>query len=298
MSRLVSTARMTSGQVCRPHFHSPLHPWISAEGKQPMLPHPAHHPGQPSWCSPFGSKPVTSHHNSPPGMGVAHAPNASSHSSPHLFSFPPTPPKDATPDNVSGSASTANGNAQSANAPPGSLGSSEFGSASTGSQSSSTSSTANAQLAPNCSSSVGSSDTLSSSAGAGELKPYYVNAATHHNMITSLGSALTNCSSSKPREGTGANFSTSINQSAHTYHSSSISPYYPAHYVGSSAGPPTSGTVSELSASSPMYGFPHHSHHSSSLLSAKSIQTNGQNANKQRTKGRSSAGKRSQNRNY
>ena len=250
-----------------------------------MVPHPAHHPGHghpasASWCSPFGSKPVPSHHNSPPGMGVA---NASSHSSPHLFSFPPTPPKDATPDNVSGSASTANGNAQSGN-PSGS----EFGSASTGSQSS-TSSTAGGQLAGN---SVVSSDTLSTSAGAAELKPYYVNAATHHNMITSLGSALTNCSSSKPREGTGANFSSSINQSAHTYHSSSISPYYPAHYVGSSAGPPMSGSVSEFSASSP-YGFPHHSHHSaSSLLSAKSIQSSGQSNNKQRTKGRSSAGKR------
>lgn len=291
LSRL--TARVTSGQVCRPHFHSPLHPWISAEGKTGMMPHPAHHPGHghpgsASWCSPFGSKPVPSHHSSPPGMGVAHAPNASSHSSPHLFSFPPTPPKDATPDNVSGSASTANGNAQSGN-PTGS----EFGSASTGSQSSTASSTAGAQLAGT---SVGSSDTLSSSAGAAELKPYYVNAATHHNMITSLGSALTNCSSSKPREGTGANiganFSSSINQSAHTYHSTSISPYYPAHYVGSSSGPPTSGSVSDLSASSP-YGFPHHSHHSaSSLLSAKSIQSAGQTASKQRSKGRSSAGKR------
>src|SRR5262249_9620071 len=141
-----------------------------------------------------------SHHSSPPGMGVAHAPNASSHSSPHLFSFPPTPPKDATPDNVSGSASTANGSAQSAN-------SNEFGG---GSQSSgSGTSSGGGQLAGQ---SVGnSSDTLSSGAGAGpgpgELKPYYVNAATHHNMITSLGSALSNCSSSKPREGTGSNFS-------------------------------------------------------------------------------------------
>jgi hypothetical protein len=272
-------ARVTSGQVCRPHFHTPLHPWISADAKPPMVPHPAHHshPAGPSWCSPFGTgKPSMSHHPSPPGMGVAHAPSASSHSSPHLFSFPPTPPKDATPDNVSGA--SAPGNAGPA---PGSISGSaanDFGS--TSSSSSSTNAIA-------CSS-VGS-DTLSSSA-ASELKPYYVNAATHHNMITSLGSALSNCSSSKPREGT-ANFSSSINQSAHPYHSSSINPYYPAHYVPSSSGPPTS--TSELSASSP-YGFPHHSHHSaSSLLSAKSIQSSGQNSsNKQRTKGRSSAGKR------
>jgi hypothetical protein len=303
------TARVTAGgQVCRPHFHSPLHPWISAtgDGKPPMVPHPAHghhHPPAPSWCSPFGSagkgpamSSSSSHppHASPPGMAVAHAPpTGPSHSSPHLFSFPPTPPKDATPDNVSGggggSASTSQANGQAnGGGGGGSLGT-DFGS---GSSSSSTQAIA-------CSS-VGS-DTMSSAAGAiSEMKPYYVNAASHHNMITSLGSALSNCSSSKPREGTGAptasSASNSFAQSPHTaYHSSSLSPYYPAHYVGAGAGaghPPTAATVGDLSASSP-YGFAHHSHHSSSsLLSAKSMSTS--SANKHRTKGRSSAGKRRQ----
>ena len=85
------SGRVGSSQVCRPHFHSPLHPWIS-DGKGPMVPHPAHHTA-PSWH--FPSKP-SSHAGSAAGMV-----QAASHSSPHLFSFPPTPPKDATPDNLS-----------------------------------------------------------------------------------------------------------------------------------------------------------------------------------------------------
>lgn len=172
-------ARVTSGQVCRPHFHSPLHPWISAaDGKPAMVPHPAH--GGPSWCPPFPSKP-SPHHPSPPGMGV-HAPTAPSHSSPHLFSFPPTPPKDATPDNVSGASAAGSGNPA-----PGSVSGSAGGS---GTEFGSSSSNAIA-----CSS-VGSDSVTNSS----EAKPYYVG-SSHHNMITSLGSALSNCSSSKPREG-------------------------------------------------------------------------------------------------
>lgn len=81
-------ARVPGGQVCRPHFHSALHPWISDPAKAAaaaaaaMVPH--HGPA--SWCSPFAGKPQPS------------PPTAPSHSSPHLFSFPPTPPKDATPD--------------------------------------------------------------------------------------------------------------------------------------------------------------------------------------------------------
>ncbi|XP_013773452.2 GATA-binding factor 2-like isoform X2 [Limulus polyphemus] len=101
-------ARVSGGQVCRPHFHPPLHPWITETAK-PMVPHPAH--GS-AWCSPFSSKPP--HHPSPSGapLGMHPAthpvPSSSSlpsHSSPHLFSFPPTPPKDATPDNVTGASS-------------------------------------------------------------------------------------------------------------------------------------------------------------------------------------------------
>ncbi|XP_076339429.1 endothelial transcription factor GATA-2-like isoform X3 [Tachypleus tridentatus] len=101
-------ARVSGGQVCRPHFHAPLHPWITETAK-PMVPHPAH--GS-AWCSPFSTKPP--HHPSPSGapLGMHPAthpvPSSSSlpsHSSPHLFSFPPTPPKDATPDNVTGASS-------------------------------------------------------------------------------------------------------------------------------------------------------------------------------------------------
>ncbi|CAN8018871.1 unnamed protein product [Ixodes persulcatus] len=83
-----SHPRVPGGQVCRPHFHSALHPWISDPAKAAaaaaaaMVPH--HGPA--SWCSPFAGKPQPS------------PPTAPSHSSPHLFSFPPTPPKDATPD--------------------------------------------------------------------------------------------------------------------------------------------------------------------------------------------------------
>ncbi|XP_023227754.1 transcription factor GATA-3-like isoform X4 [Centruroides sculpturatus] len=142
---------MSTSQMCRPHFHSPLHPWIS--DAKPMVPHPAH--GTP-WCSPFTSKPP--HHPSPTGghLGVHPAPpqvpssiasSLPSHSSPHLFSFPPTPPKDATPDNVTNGGSSA-----------------DYG--------------------PSSGSLVSVGDDKGPTAS----------------MITTLGSALTNCSSNKPRE--------------------------------------------------------------------------------------------------
>ncbi|GFY78649.1 GATA-binding factor 3 [Trichonephila inaurata madagascariensis] len=94
-------ARMPSSQMCRPHFHTPLHPWIS-EGGKPMVPHPAH--GS-AWCSAFSGKPPHHPSGSSGPLGVHAPPHTGSlppHSSPHLFSFPPTPPKDATPDTVSG----------------------------------------------------------------------------------------------------------------------------------------------------------------------------------------------------
>ncbi|XP_054164194.1 GATA-binding factor 3-like isoform X2 [Oppia nitens] len=276
-------ARMTNGGVYRPHFPSPLHPWISADGKSPMVPHPAHHPSGANWFGAAAKGAV--HHSSPAGMDVsAHGSAAQSHSSPHLFSFPPTPPKDATPDTVSGGSGSASGSSQANGGHSGNSLGNDFASGSASSSS---------QAAIACS--IGS-DTLSSVAGGvgSEMKPYFVNAATHHNMITSLGSALTNCTSSKPREGTSssANFSPGINQSAHhSYHTSSINPYYPSPYVGSGGvGSPTSGTVN---AGSP-YGYSHHSHHSaSSLLSSKSMNSSGNSGqhNKQRTKGRSSAGR-------
>ncbi|RWS27963.1 GATA-C-like protein [Leptotrombidium deliense] len=155
-----------SGQVCRPHFHSALHPWISAADTKgpPMVPHPAHHSGAP-WCSPFTSKP-SPHHANHSRMAVhAHGPSASSHSSPHLFTFPPTPPKDATPDNVSGH-----------------------------SQPSATN-TANVSI-----SEFGGTSLCSSSDASLEMKSHYVG-SSHHPMITSWGSTLSNSAScNKQRE--------------------------------------------------------------------------------------------------
>ncbi|XP_065281684.1 transcription factor GATA-3-like isoform X1 [Dermacentor albipictus] len=79
--------RVPSSQVCRPHFHSPLHPWISDTAKAAAAAAMVPHHGAAAWCSPF-----------PPAKPQPSPPTAPSHSSPHLFSFPPTPPKDATPD--------------------------------------------------------------------------------------------------------------------------------------------------------------------------------------------------------
>ena len=105
----------SAGQVCRPHFHSPLHPWSLAESK-PMVPHA--HSG---WINPFG-KPLN--HASPAPAGLSSVYHGSgtgsgSHSgsagistgssTSHLFSFPPTPPKDSTPDMHGSGAATAGG---------------------------------------------------------------------------------------------------------------------------------------------------------------------------------------------
>lgn len=73
---------MSSGQVCRPHFHAPIHPWLS-DSK------PLNHPSHP-WVPFGGGDPDKS--QSPSSVPV---------SQPHnLFSFPPTPPKDSTPDSI------------------------------------------------------------------------------------------------------------------------------------------------------------------------------------------------------
>ncbi|KAH6928848.1 hypothetical protein HPB50_020437 [Hyalomma asiaticum] len=94
--------RVPSSQVCRPHFHSPLHPWISDTAKAAAAAAMVPHHGAAAWCSPF-----------PPAKPQPSPPTAPSHSSPHLFSFPPTPPKDATPDPAAaeapGYATTASG---------------------------------------------------------------------------------------------------------------------------------------------------------------------------------------------
>ncbi|RWS14844.1 GATA-binding factor 2-like protein [Dinothrombium tinctorium] len=221
-----------------------------------MVPHPAHHTG-PTWCSPFPSKP-SPHHPNHSGMGVHHAPSAPSHSSPHIFTFPPTPPKDATPDNVSSghsqSTSTASVSAASSN--------NDFGS------------TSNAV----CSSSERSLEIAVS------FKSHYAD-SSHHNMISTWGSNLANSATcNKPREGT-ANFS-SLNQSIH--HPTSINPYHPAHYPTGSC-PPSSA---ELTGSA-SYGFSHHPHSTSSMFNnSKSLHNAHSAISKSRSKGRSSAGKR------
>lgn len=76
---------MSSGQVCRPHFHAPLHPWLS-DGTKPLT-HSA------PWV-PFGSAdPDKSQSPSSAAAGGGGQPH-------NIFSFPPTPPKDSTPDSV------------------------------------------------------------------------------------------------------------------------------------------------------------------------------------------------------
>ncbi|XP_037923363.1 GATA-binding factor C isoform X2 [Hermetia illucens] len=73
----------TSPQVCRPHFHAPLAPWLTSE-------HKTFPPGSP-WGSPFACP-------QDPQDKVGQV--QSHQSGQHSFPFPPTPPKDSTPDSV------------------------------------------------------------------------------------------------------------------------------------------------------------------------------------------------------
>ncbi|VVC93531.1 unnamed protein product [Leptidea sinapis] len=71
-----------SGQVCRPHFHTPLHPWLDSKALSG------------GWGSGFQQDAQADKPLSP-----------AQHPHPHpLFSFPPTPPKDSTPDSVAAAA--------------------------------------------------------------------------------------------------------------------------------------------------------------------------------------------------
>ncbi|XP_072257919.1 trans-acting T-cell-specific transcription factor GATA-3 isoform X1 [Pyxicephalus adspersus] len=77
-------------QVCRTPI---LHPWLDHSNKAIGGPHTA---------SPWNLPPFSKTH-SPPGPLTVYPPTSSSslvtgHSSPHLFPFPPTPPKDVSPD--------------------------------------------------------------------------------------------------------------------------------------------------------------------------------------------------------
>lgn len=86
-----------TSQMCRPHFHTPLHPWI-AESK-PMVPNA--HSG---WISPFSK--TLSHPSPSPAAPLPSVYSSGIPTSSHLaptssssFTFPPTPPKDSsTPD--------------------------------------------------------------------------------------------------------------------------------------------------------------------------------------------------------
>ena len=71
-----------SPQVCRPHFHGPLS-WLSDPPK-PIA-------SSSTWGSPFAC---------PQDPQDKLSQVQSSQSGQHLFSFPPTPPKDSTPDSV------------------------------------------------------------------------------------------------------------------------------------------------------------------------------------------------------
>ncbi|XP_051790756.1 transcription factor GATA-3 isoform X5 [Erpetoichthys calabaricus] len=82
-------------QVCRPPLlHSSLS-WL--DGGKAIT---SHHSTSPWNLSPFPKTPL--HHSSPGTLSVYPPASSSSlsagHSSPHLFTFPPTPPKDVSPD--------------------------------------------------------------------------------------------------------------------------------------------------------------------------------------------------------
>ncbi|XP_056635505.1 GATA-binding factor C isoform X1 [Diorhabda carinulata] len=78
-------SRMTTGQVCRPHFHAPLHPWLS-DSTKPL--------GHSSPWVPFGGG----------DPDKSQSPSSVPTQAHNIFSFPPTPPKDSTPDSVAPSA--------------------------------------------------------------------------------------------------------------------------------------------------------------------------------------------------
>ncbi|XP_030576621.1 transcription factor GATA-3 isoform X5 [Archocentrus centrarchus] len=85
-----------SSQVCRPSLLHGSLPWL--EGSKGI---PPHHSTSPWNLSPFPKNPL--HHGSPASLSVYPPASSSSslstgHSSPHLFTFPPTPPKDVSPD--------------------------------------------------------------------------------------------------------------------------------------------------------------------------------------------------------
>ena len=103
-------AGVASSQVCRPHFHTPTFQWLdsgkSLHGVQSSgawcggpFGSSAPHPGPTSSYTLPGSAPIQpsshGHHGAVPSAATHQ-----SNSAAHYFSFPPTPPKDNTPDNI------------------------------------------------------------------------------------------------------------------------------------------------------------------------------------------------------
>uniref|UniRef100_UPI00398F105A transcription factor GATA-3 isoform X3 n=1 Tax=Pristiophorus japonicus TaxID=55135 RepID=UPI00398F105A len=83
------------GQVCRPPLLHGSLSWL--DGGKALA---SHHNASPWNLSAFSKAPL--HHSSPGALSV-YPPSSSAslsagHSSPHLFTFPPTPPKDVSPD--------------------------------------------------------------------------------------------------------------------------------------------------------------------------------------------------------
>lgn len=124
-------ARLTGGQVCRPHLlHSPGGiSWLDGGKAALSAAHHHHHHHHNPWAvSPF-SKPASLHHPagnaaSPGGLSAVYPCSSNSNSvsaspltppsshtttSPHLYTFPPTPPKDVSPDPGAASPSSSSG---------------------------------------------------------------------------------------------------------------------------------------------------------------------------------------------
>ncbi|XP_073889275.1 endothelial transcription factor GATA-2 isoform X2 [Macaca fascicularis] len=108
-------ARLTGGQMCRPHLlHSPGLPWLDG-GKAALSAAAAHH-HNPWTVSPFSKTPLHPSAAGGPGGPLSVYPGAgggsgggsgssvasltptAAHSGSHLFGFPPTPPKEVSPD--------------------------------------------------------------------------------------------------------------------------------------------------------------------------------------------------------
>uniref|UniRef100_A0A2K6EJP8 GATA binding protein 2 n=1 Tax=Propithecus coquereli TaxID=379532 RepID=A0A2K6EJP8_PROCO len=127
-------ARLAGGQMCRPHLlHSPGLPWLDG-GKAALSAAAAAHHHNPWTVSPFSKTPLH-----PPAAGAPGGPLSvypgpaggsaggggssvaqSAHSGSHLFGFPPTPPKEVSPDpSTTGTASPASSSAGGSAAPRG-----------------------------------------------------------------------------------------------------------------------------------------------------------------------------------